>query len=854
MPNDFKREVRNLLKEAFIVLSNRLIIMALIFGVFTYTLLVRLFEMQIVNGEAYQDDLRQTDTEDLPVLASRGEIFDRYGRPLAVNTTTYTVKLNPSAEFDKEKLNDNLLSLLELFEENGEQYIDELPLTQDEPYTLIFGGSITREKRWRLDMNIKDTSRTGDQVFAELREKFGIDSDLSNARVRQLVSLRSAIYMKRYQKFSPITLAVNVSDTTMAIIEEETEKYAGIYVEPDYLRQYPGGITFSHMIGYVGKINDTDYDTYEQYGYRDGDPVGKTGLEQALELELRGKDGKRTVEVDAGTGLVLKVLDSGTEPVPGTRFFLTVDSYLQDRAYEILENKLKEILINRLSGVSPKDLPLTATDVLTSIVRGNTISLRKIWQSDETMYGYRIKEYVLYANPEADPFDTDGDAKVREIIAAGAENGDISLAHIILLMVEQGIITADENLLARIKNGAISPLSLILQKLEEGEITPQMTNLDPSTGSIVVLDVHTGGVITAVSYPTYDNSQMVHNFNEYFPIINGDPTSPTYYRAFRERRAPGSTFKMITAITGLEEGSITPHTLIHDDLVFTKAGEPYLRCWSSVSHGNIDVIQALTVSCNTFFCETAYRLGNTKDGNPEESINALNKYMIAFGLNERTGVEIGEAYDTRSSTASTQMQISSPEYKMYLDRLYDRNVISRWLDGDTIATAIGQSKNNYTAASMAKYIATLANGGTRYKLHFTNYREDFFGGEVIKDEPVVEGSVNISPSTLNAVFTGMYNTVNAQNGTGSSVFANFDYEIGGKTGTAQENEKRNDHTSFAGFAPFDDPQIAIYVLIPFGDTSGTPAAAAYVAKDVIEAYFSQSSQREAPVRVNELSM
>lgn len=845
----------DLLKDVYAFLTNRILIILIVFGILIYVLLAKLFDLQIVNGETYQGDLRKTDITELPVSAPRGEIYDKFGRPLAVNVTTYTLKLNPSADFDLKNLNSNLYDLMLLFEENGEKYIDELPISLDEPYSFNFSGSAARERMWRRDMEISDKAKTATDAFMQLREKFGVDPELSNEEARKIVSLRSAIYMKRYNKSSPITLAVNVSDKTMAVIEEEPEKYAGIYVEPDYVREYPGGVTFSHVVGYIGKINDSDLEDYKEYGYKAGDIVGKTGLEQALELSLKGTEGKRTVETDLGTGLVLSVLDSEVEPIPGDRFLVTIDSRLQNKSYEILENKLTEILVNRLRAKSTRDTPLTATDLLSSMIRANSIPLKKIWQTDDSMYGYKIKEYVLRTFPEADISTSEGADKVRGIIADAIEKNNISLNQILLVMVEQGIITADDNLLSRIKKGTVSPLDVVVQKLEEGEITPQMTNLDPSTGSIVIVDVNTGAVITAVSYPTYDNNEMVNNFNEYFPIINSDVSAPSYYRAFRERRAPGSTFKMITAITGLEEGSISTSTKIYDETVFTKAGEPYLKCWSTVSHGSINVVQALAVSCNCFFCETAYRLGNAKNGNPNDSINALNKYMIAFGLNERTGVEIGEAYDTRSLDAITQIQISSPEYKEYLDRMYDKSAVSRWYDGDTVATAIGQSKNNYTAASMAKYVATIANGGTRYKMYLTESQTDYFGNLISRTEPVIEQEpIELKDSTWDAVYQGMYNVVNMSGGSGYNAFKDFPYKVGGKTGTAEENKNRNEHTAFAGFAPFDDPQVAVYVMIPFGNTSGTPTAGAYVAREVFEEYMGLNAEAEAPLKVNELTM
>ncbi|MDR1687891.1 MAG: hypothetical protein LBS21_04680 [Clostridiales bacterium] len=846
--------MKNSFKNIFRFLTNRILLLILVFGFFSYLLLARLFDLQIVRGETYLQDRRETEIAELPVISPRGEIFDRYGRPLAVNETTYTLKLNPSAEFDMENLNNNLYDLILLFEQNGEVYIDELPISKDEPYTLNFSGSAAREARWREDMTISEESRTTAQVFQELRNDFGIDPSLPNSEARKIISLRSAIYMKRYNLDVPITLAVNVSEETMAVVEEDAEKYAGIYVEAGYIRSYPAGDNFSHMLGYIGRINSAELEANANNGYTSGDYIGKSGLEQALEANLRGKNGKRTVLTDAATGLVLSVLEDETKPIPGDNYYLTIDSYLQNKAAQILESKLKEILINRLSAKSDRDLPLTPTDVFSAMVRANTISVKKIWQAKNTDYSYKIREYVIQTVPDIDITDSQQAKQASEIIAEGIEKENISSVQVMMTMVEQGIITADEILLSQIKTGAVSALNLLVSKIESGEITPQMANSDPSTGSIVVLEADTGAVVTAATYPTYDNNQMVHNLNEYFPVVNEDATGPFNYRAFTERRAPGSTFKMITAVTGLEEGSISPSTRIYDEVEFTKAGEPYLRCWSPVSHGSINVVQALAVSCNCFFCETTYRLGNAKEGNPEDSISALNKYMVAFGLNERTGVEIGEAYDTRRADAITQTQISSPEYKEYLDRQYDRYAISNWFDGDTVATSIGQSKNNYTAASMAKYVSILANGGKRYKLHFVDRREDYFGNLVEKVKPVQEGeALELAPDTWNAVYQGMYNAVNVSGGTGYNTFQDFPFVIGGKTGTAEEIKNRLDHTSFAGFVPFENPKYAIYVNIPFGNTTGTPTAAGYVAREVILELMGGSYAPQLPEKVNSLT-
>ncbi|MDR3090997.1 MAG: hypothetical protein LBU36_02195 [Clostridiales bacterium] len=830
-------------------LRGRLVIIFCVFTLCFLALVRRLFDLQIVNGEEYARGLRETSSQKLELKAPRGTIYDKFGRPLAVNSTSYTLKLNPSASFDYGKLNDALYDLMNLFERNGEKYIDEFPISKDEPYTFNFAGSETREKRWRADMNIDSKNKTAAEAFAQLREDFGVDPALSNDEARKIVSLRSAMYMKRYSQYSAITLAADVSDATMAVIEEESDKYAGIYVDTDSVRRYPAGVTFSHIIGYIGSANDTDLSRLEGLGYKSGDQVGKAGLEQSLESDLRGISGSREVEVDSATGRVLSVLDSGQGSVPGDKFFLTIDSRFQEQAYEILKDKLTEILINRLTVSTRRDSAVSAREALASLIKTGAVSVRKIWRSEPDSYSYDLRQCVLEEWPDADVTTPDGATQAREILSAAILRGRVPMGRVFLVMYEQGLITADAAAVSRLEGGGVSMLQFLVNKIKAGEITPQMVNIDPSSGSVVVVDARSGAVLAAASYPTYDNAAMTANFNEYFPVINEDITAPSYFRAFQERRAPGSTFKMITAVTGLEKGVITPSSTIRDETTFKKAGIPYLRCWSSASHGSINVVRALQVSCNYFFCETAYRLGNSKNGNMKEGIASLNEYMKAFGLNERTGVEIGEAYDTRESGAE---QISSPEYRKYLGKLYGTN--EDWYDGDTVATAIGQAINNYTAASMAKVASILANGGTRYKMHLTSRQESW--DETLKKEaaPVIEETVSLKQSTWSTVYSGMYNVTHAPGATGYNTFKGFPVSVGGKTGTAQENKSRHDHTSFLGFAPFDDPRIAVYTVIPFGDTQATPTAAGHVARDVIGAYMGIGSKPapESPPKANSL--
>jgi cell division protein FtsI/penicillin-binding protein 2 len=313
---------------------------------------------------------------------------------------------------------------------------------------------------------------------------------------------------------------------------------------------------------------------------------------------------------------------------------------------------------------------------------------------------------------------------------------------------------------------------------------------------------------------------------------------------------------MITAAAALETGAITTVNRIRDNVTYTRVGRPYTRCWSSVSHGNINVIQAIAVSCNYFFCEAAYRMGNVHNNSTLQGIQSLNDYMIYFGLNDKTGVEIGELFNTFDRFEELTLRISSPEFKKFQEQSRDPFVPRSewdWYDGDTVRTAIGQSKNNYSAAMMARYTAIIANRGQRYPLHLVQTIEGFGGGIVMEYEPVaVPGEVEVSDKTWDAIVEGMRMVTEHRSGTASSHFNDFPVRVAGKTGTAQESTLRPDHSNFAAFAPLEEPKIAVYVNIPFGSTRYNNQVSARIAVDVIAEALGLYNEPEIAKEVNVL--
>ncbi len=815
--------MKNLLRDFTKTENYRLYIMYAVIAVMFVILAVKLFMLQISEGEYYSREVSGTALREVAVDAPRGTVYDRYGRALAVNNTAYAVSLDPSVGIDN--LNSVLLSLIELLEKNNEKITETLPITSTVPHEFLFDGNEQQEKRWKADMNL-DENLNAEQCFEELRVKFDIDQSLDNITAGKILGLRCALYKKRYYKYIPLPISYNVSEKTLTTLREMGSSFPCVIIDNQSNRQYPYGKYFSHILGYIGSVTEEDLNSVNSRDYELDDVIGKDGIEKAYEADLRGVDGSRYIEVDS-TGRRIKTIENeGVAPKAGSNVFLTVDAELQKTAYDALEDALTDAQLSRLSGGK---YGYSVNDVFASMIESDTVKIKKIMNSSEGSVQSELKKYVLSKDNTA-AADME---KAKSLLLTGFKEGAVSQKQILTAMYEMGLITDKDGLMSALKAGSISAASVLTSKMRSQEITPQMTAMDPCTGSVVVNDVHSGGVLAAVTYPSYDNNELVNSFNsEYYLSLQNDPTTPMVNRPYQEPRAPGSTFKMITATAALEEGVITPNSTIYDKGEFTDAGIPYAHCWigsGSGSHGNVNVSYALEVSCNYFFYSAAYNLGS-------DGIKKLNYYMRAFGLDDPTGVEIYELYNSMKDYPN---HISSPEYKEYImKQRYDNPSTrdTRWSAGDTIRTAIGQSYNNYTSAILAKYVATLANKGTRYKNHFMSKITDAGGNIISEYKEVIENSLTMKQSTLDAIYKGMRLVVSGPSGTLTNAFRDYPIEIAAKSGTAQESEKRSEHTIFVAFAPYNTPQISISVLIPYGDNAATSPAPT-VAKTVIAKYM-----------------
>lgn len=446
-----------------------------------------------------------------------------------------------------------------------------------------------------------------------------------------------------------------------------------------------------------------------------------------------------------------------------------------------------------------KNETISLKDYLTYAISQNWIDITKINVESQYADSDEIFSSLVSYIDETLGNDAAFDKKLYKYMI---KENSLSGQEVCLMLFDQGILKDENAAPSEAIAAAGGPYSFMISKISNLEITPAQLALWPCSGSCVVTDVKTGNVLASVTYPSYDNNKLANSIDaDYYNKLLNDKSYPLLNRATQQKTAPGSTFKMVSAITGLEEGVINPTSTIQDLGIFDILTTPY-KCWKYPSnHGTINVSEALRDSCNYFFYEVGYRLSTTPSGqySSQLGLDKLAKYATEFGLSETSGVEITE------STPQLSNEYSVP-------------------------SAIGQGTNNFTNVQLAKYVTTVANGGTCYNLTLLDKLADS-NGNVIEDyQPTVYNTLDdIQPSTWTAVHQGMRMVVE-----NLAAFKGIDFPVAGKTGTAQEDKKKPNHALFVSYAPYDNPEIAITVQIPNGYTSSN---AAEVGRDVVKYYF-----------------
>lgn len=387
------------------------------------------------------------------------------------------------------------------------------------------------------------------------------------------------------------------------------------------------------------------------------------------------------------------------------------------------------------------------------------------------------------------------------------KNNDITPKQICTVLLEQEVVSITEEEKNRFLSEQISAYNFILFLIENLYITPAQLALDPCSASVVVTNTQ-GEVLALVSYPSYDNNRLANSIDaRYFAQLQSDLTRPMWNSATQQRTVPGSTYKMVSATAALEEGIVTTASTILCRGIFDRFTTDQYKCWIYPgAHGNLNVVGGIANSCNCFFYEVGYQLGITKDTyNSNVGIDKLYKYADMYGLSDKSGIEIDEASPVVSN---------------------DYSVLS----------AIGQGKNSFTTVGLARYVTTIANGGTCYDLSLIDKVMDS-NNNLLKDfSPNIRNRMELAPSTWSSIGQGMRQVVLKR-----SDYSSLGVNVAGKTGTAEESRKRANHALFVSYAPYENPEITVTTRIANGYTSNY---AANLTRDIYQYYFGLQQEDE----------
>lgn len=742
----------------------RVWVMVLLLALMVTGMGATLYDLQINNGDDYWQKTQKKIAEEQLVPTARGWILDRNGQVLVSNKVVYQVTLDTGLM--GEDRCDILLSLVAAARTEGVEWADSLPITAQAPF------------RFTTDMPY-----------------YTISQDEEGNVVRRLTRLgRFAVYMKW------------IDDPT-AQPEEEGETPAPAS-EP----------------GLMDRIKSFLKGGGEKAPAKSKEPKPMLDAETLLGKMCAsfGIKGEGAVDEKAAqkAGETVPVLNIGDMSKTDARALAGIlyELYLRSTGVYVANEYVfaEDVDIDFISRVKEQNLigvVIEATTVRQYHTRYAAHLLGRVALMDKA-------EWEYYKTVDEDG---DGVADYQMNNVVGKEG--VEKAFESYLRGRPGTRTVERNTRGQIVSqewssepepggNVVLTLDIGLQAYVENllaESVPQLKSEKKEGAACVVLDVETAGVLAAASYPTFD----LTNYSQELSEKSDDPLKPFLNRAFQGAYPPGSTFKMLTAVAGLEEEIISPTTIIRDLGQYNFYGPNGPKCWiyrqGGGTHGPINVSRAIEVSCNYFFYDVGRQLG----------IDRLEDYAARFGLGQKTGIELEERTGVMASPEYTQSQGGT------------------WYDGNTLSVAIGQESSQFTPLQLANYIATLVNGGTRRAVHMLKEVKSSDFSQVIYDyEPQVLETIEIKDQNLNAVKAGMLALTQKSL---SGAFGDLPFRVGAKTGSAQTGLQSDSHAVFVCFAPYDNPEIAVAMAVEHG---GSGSELASMSADVLRYYFSSRETRE----------
>lgn len=700
---------------------------------------------------------------------------------------------------------------------------------------------------------------------------FNIDKNLDKSMVIDIFNIRNEIYQHRYQEYKDIIISSSIGNQTVVDIEESKSKILGIKIIDKLERVYNDGKYFANIIGYTGSNKDHPDIIEGKMGIESSmneTLVAKNG-EKTIYVDSTGKilDEVNMIPTQAGKDITLSIdsdlqkfaydtiEDSLTkyylERLEDSNFFLNDVRDVKDyyiTSYMIYNSLLTNGVIN-LSSLSRNDATVNEKN-LNQILKSYTDSylnaLKGIFKSDKPVkdfsrleqklikyiFTYLQKEEIILANElnpdnetikswlekklsvkayisfllgnrylDLDKFEifvqySDINNIIDEImdyINVHMENdkgflsiysqeilasGNLNPRLIIDVMYDQQFLSKDEDY-KKFEDG-MNTYAYLRHLIENKKLTPGIIGVDPFSASMVINDVHTGKVLAMVSYPSYDNNKM--DDQKYLRYLLTNSSSQLINRPTQLMKPPGSTFKPITSIAGLNESVIEPSYSVNCEGEFTKV-TPHPKCWVyPKGHGKLNLVGAITNSCNVYFNDVGFKLGfiGRDRFSSAVSIETLNKYATMYGLSEKCGLEI-------------------EEYEPHLT------------DDNGILSAIGQGSYLFNASNLSRYISAIANDGNVIGLSVVQSVNDENNNPVQFPTKIIN-KVELDSNITNIAKVGMREVVQLEYN--AYAFKNLPVNVAGKTGTAQEDLRKNPHSLFISYSPYEKPEIATSIIFP----------------------------------------
>lgn len=913
-------DIKDFLKKFF---SSRLFVLAAVFIVFFGIILARIFTLQVVNGKSYQENFSLKIQMKQPINAARGNIYDKSGKLLAYNELAYSISINDSTTYSstKEKnkaVNAELAEILTVLKNNGETLNNDFKIDRKKDGTYSFNVSGSSLNRFRADVfgkgsaddleydketGIDEANATAEQIMEYLmgKDNFGISSKYDGDLAYRIVVVRYAMLGNRFARYKEVKIATDVSDKTVAYVNEHMDTLSGISVNEDMIRKYNYSEYFSSIIGYTGPISESEYTALHKKNedYTQNDTVGKAGLEQYYETYLRGKNGERKFYID-NVGRISEIISS-TDSVAGDDLYLSIDADLQMATYLALQNEIAAIVY---SNIKSGEIPIN--DVYTALIGNSVIntehfskskasdtekSVLSVFKSRQKTTLGKIKQ-ELTSSPEA--LNTMSDEVLDEFTYI------ISMLKDDQVLLKNEIDTSD-SVYQKWKDQKISPKEYLNYCITQHWIDISQLNVDEKyADSTEVYDALCKYILKNIKTDT-EFSKIIYQY-----MITRGEISPRQLCLILFDQ--GVLDYDDATVNKLKNGSLSPRDFLMKKIYNIEITPAQLALEPCT--GSCVVTDEKTGEIRAMVSYPGYNSNKLANGVDSEYFASLqhdkSSPLLNYATQQKTAP--GSTFKLVSATAGLAENVITTSDQIRCTGIYNdiSNKPKCWIYPgshglDNVSEAIRDSCNVffYTVGNRLAQKKTGsyndANGIDLIQKYAHIYGLDQKTGLEISEskssvatEYPVMAAIGQSDNNYTTVALSRYVTAVASgkkynyqlmnkivDADGKTVkkykadyedisdtltssqwdaihsgmrevvstmdrFQGFDIPVAGKTGTAQQTGHAN-HGLFVGYAPYDDPEITIAVRIANGYSSHNAATAA---RNVISYYYKETSMKD----------